>query len=516
MERNRESAIGAVLIAVLVFVAGCGSGSSSTTTVTTESGPVRGLHIGDVDQFLGIPYAAAPVGERRWLPPQPYGEWPRVLEAFAYGSECTQPSAGAVAGSEDCLFLNVFRPHQRSGRAPLPVMVWIHGGALTLLSGAFNDPPALLEGGNVIVVSMNYRLGALGFFAHPAIDAEGHRNANYGLMDQQFALSWVQRNIAAFGGDPERVTIFGTSAGALSVYAHLTSPTAAGLFHHAIAQSGSYQGLVGYQTAIVPIAEAEVAGEQLAQRVGCATAACLRAVPAVQLGADEPSNSYPIIDGTVITRKPEDAFASGAFNRVPVIAGTSHDDYRFVVAIDYDFGPGPLTAAEYPAAVARMLELPPNDPFVATVLNRYPLSNYNGSAPIALGAAGTDRVFACPALSGDLALAQWTPTYAYEFNDEHAPSFFDRPVSFPLGAYHSSETLYLLDTHLLNAKQLRLSRAWIRYWTTFAASGDPNSPGSPPWPRFDAATQPLQSMKPPTPFTETGFAADHMCSFWLP
>jgi para-nitrobenzyl esterase len=254
----------------------------------------------------------------------------------------------------------------------------------------------------------------------------------------------------------------------------------------------------------------------LAERLGCSTAACLRAVSADQLGADEPSNSYPIIDGEVITQKPEDAFARGEFNRVPVIAGTSHDDYRFVVAIDYDFGPGPLTAAEYPGAVARMLDLPLDDPFVTTVLDQYPLSHYGGSAPIALGAAGTDRVFACPALSGDRSLARWTPTYAYEFNDEHAPSFFDRPVSFPLGAYHSSETLYLLDTHLLNAEQLKLSRAWIRYWTTFAASGDPNSPGAPVWPLFDAAAQQLQSMKPPAPLTETGFATDHMCSFWLP
>jgi para-nitrobenzyl esterase len=163
-----------------------------------------------------------------------------------------------------------------------------------------------------------------------------------------------------------------------------------------------------------------------------------------------------------------------------------------------------------------MLDLPLADPFVTTVLDQYPLSHYGGSAPIALGAAGTDRVFACPALSGVRSLARWVPTYAYEFNDEHAPSFFDRPVSFPLGAYHSSEVLYLLDTHLLNAKQLRLSRAWIRYWTTFAASGNPNAPGAPQWPLFDVASEQMQSMKPPAPAAESGFAADHMCSFWLP
>ena len=234
------------------------------------------------------------------------------------------------------------------------------------------------------------------------------------------------------------------------------------------------------------------------------------------LVAVEPGgNSYPILDGTVLTQTPGAAFANGQFNRVPVIAGTSHDDYRFVVAVTYDFGPGPLTAPQYPGAVARMLKLPLADPFVTTVLNEYPLSNYNGSAPIALGAAGTDHDFACPALSGDRSLARWVPTYAYEFHDEHAPSFFDRPVSFPLGAYHSAEVLYLLDTHLLNAEQLQLSRTWIRYWTTFAANGDPNSPGTPGWPLFDAAAVGVQSMKPPVPGTESGFATDHKCSFWL-
>ena len=516
----------AALIGMLLLVCGCGSGSGPTDTIPTdtimtESGPVRGIHTGAVDEYLGVPYAAAPVDELRWLPPRPHGPWQGVLEAFNFGSECTQPgsSPDETAGSENCLFLNVYRPHHRPGKnSPrrLPVMVWIHGGALTILSGAFDVPPAMLEDGNVIVVSMNYRLGVLGFFAHPALDAEGHLNANYGLMDQQFALRWVRRNIAAFGGDPHRITIFGTSAGALSVYSHLASPTAAGLFQRAIAQSGSYEGQVSYQKSIVPISAAETAGVAFANKFGCSTASCLRAVPAAQLVAAEPSNSYPILDGAVLAQTPGAAFASGQFNRVPVIAGTSHDDYRFVVAIEYDFGPGPLTPAEYPGAVAGLLELPLADPFVTIVLNQYPLSNYNDSAPIALGAAGTDRVFACPALSGDLSLAQWVPTYAYEFNDENAPSFFDRPVSFPLGAYHSAEVLYLLDTHLLNAEQLQLSSAWIRYWTTFAASADPNSPGAPDWPLFDAAAEEMQSMKPPAPVSESGFATDHMCSFWLP
>jgi len=512
----------ASLIGMLLLACGCdSSGPGTADTIMTESGPVRGIHTKAVDEYLGIPYAAAPVGELRWLPPRPHGPWQGVLEAFNFGSECTQPgsSPGETAGSENCLFLNVYRPHpaETNPSRQLPVMVWIHGGGLTVLSGAFDGPPALLEGGDVIVVSMNYRLGVLGFFAHPALDAEGHLNANYGLMDQQFALKWVRTNIAAFGGDPHRITIFGTSAGALSVYSHLASPTAAELFHRAIAQSGSYAGLVSYEKLIVSLAEAETTGVTFGNKFNCATASCLRAVPVTALVAAENSgNTYPIVDGAVLKERPGAAFASGQFNQVPVIAGNSHDDYRFVVAVEYDFGPGPLTPAEYPESVARMLRLPRSDPFVTTVLNEYPLSNYNGSAPIALGAAGTDHDFACPARSGDQSLARWVPTYAYEFNDEHAPSFFDRPVSFPLGAYHSAEVLYLLDTHLLNAEQLRLSSAWIRYWTTFAANGDPNSPGAPHWPLFDAAAERMQSMKPPAPVSESGFATDHKCSFWLP
>jgi para-nitrobenzyl esterase len=222
------------------------------------------------------------------------------------------------------------------------------------------------------------------------------------------------------------------------------------------------------------------------------------------------------VDGAVLTQTPGAAFASGQFNRVPVIAGTSLDDYRFVVAIEYDFGPGPLTNAEYPAAVAALLRLPQDDPFVNMVLSQYPLSSYDNSASIALGAAGTDRGFACPALSANRSLAQWVPTYVYEFHDENAPSFFDRPVSFPLGAYHSAEVLYLLKTDSLDAAQHRLSDTWIGYWTQFAATGDPNSDGASTWPLFAAGNEQIQSLVPPTPGPETGFASDHRCSFWTP
>ena len=213
--------------------------AAGAPVVMTQDGPVRGFECTSVSfprcsspgiqKFLGIPYAAPPVGELRWRPPQPHGRWHGVLEATEFGSKCTQPDA---TGSEDCLSLNIFRPSQHNDEEHgdhenhderLPVIVWMHGGAFIAGESGDADATPLAQKG-VIVVSINYRLGYLGFFAHPALDAEGHLNGNYGIMDQQLALKWVQRNIAAFGGDPDRVTIAGQSAGGISAYCHLVSP----------------------------------------------------------------------------------------------------------------------------------------------------------------------------------------------------------------------------------------------------------------------------------------------------
>ena len=275
--------------------------ASTNAAVVTENGPVKSTVAFGVEQFLAIPYAAPPVGNLRWMPPQPHARWHGVLRSSNFGSRCIQQDG---SGSEDCLTLNVFRPiaHKNQNKSnPLPVMVWIHGGGLVSGGSADYQPDPLVRAGNVIVVTINYRLGILGFFAHPAIDAEGHLNGNYGLMDQQFALRWVQRNIAAFGGDPNRVTIFGESAGGQSVYAQLASPTAAGLFQRAISQSGAYSEFQDYLDFIIPLAQGETIGTGLvpsgiaqAQSVGCPdqTATCLRALPASTLAL---AASVPIV-----------------------------------------------------------------------------------------------------------------------------------------------------------------------------------------------------------------------------
>jgi para-nitrobenzyl esterase len=499
--------------------------------IVTQSGPLKGVISSSINKFLGIPYAAPPLGDLRWTPPRLYGHWHGVLEATQFGNPCPQhDSFGNKFDNEDCLFLNVYTPGLKKNQNKhngLPVMVWIHGGSLVEGSGGLFDPTPLVEKGGVIVVTLNYRLGVLGFFAHPALDVEGHLNANYGLLDQQFALQWVQRNIAAFGGDPHRVTIFGESAGGLSVYSHLASPTAEGLFHRAIAQSGAYDSFQSYQQRIVPLAVAEDAGEIFATNVSCGnqTAQCLRATSASALLNAQPSIVYPVIDGTVLTQTLGAAFASGQFNHVPVMSGSNHDEYRLHVALGFDYRGTPLTDADYPPAVAAFIGLPLPDPFVQFVLSLYPLSNYPPppgvvSAPLALGAVGTDAAFACPGRKAVQSLAQYVSTYPYEFNDEHAPlSFGLVPASFPLGAYHLAEIQYLFNIFGTPAPftpdQRQLSDTMIGYWTQFARTGNPNSPGAPVWSPYSAATDQFQSLVPPTPTVESNFNTEHKCSsFW--
>ena len=357
-------------------------------------------------------------------------------------------------------------------------------------AGGSYDPTPLVEKGGVIVVTINYRLGVLGFFAHPAIDAEGHTNANYGLMDQQLALKWVRRNIAAFGGDPNRVTIFGESAGGLSVYSNLASPTAKGLFHRAIAESGAYSSFQDYLQTIVPLTTAETVGVPgqvpsglaFAASVGCGgsqPAQCLRGLSAAKLVEAEPPGVLPIVDGTVLTKAPGPAFLSGAFNHVPVISGSNHDEYRYFVAVNELISGSPLTAAGYPHAVYSFLGLPgppPDSPFADFVITLYPLTADPTSPSIELGALGTDVVFVCPARNADLLLSTQVPTYAYEFHDETAPSFLP-PVSFPVGDAHFIEVQYLFDLEALGITpaftpdQRELSDTMIGYWTHFAERG---------------------------------------------
>jgi para-nitrobenzyl esterase len=520
-----------VLLVLLAAVVLCsmplGSFAQARNSIVfTFDGLVRGTTTAaGVHEFLGIPYAAPPVGNLRWRPPVPHTPWFEPLDATHFANHCPQPQTpfGIASATEDCLFLNVFTPGGGDFRQLRPVMVWIHGGALVTGESNDYDPTAMVQDG-VIVVTINYRLGALGFLAHPAFaaentdadrdrDVDANSAGDYGLMDQQLALRWVRDNIAFFGGDPFNVTIFGESAGGLSVFSHLVSPPAANLFHKAIVESGAYN--LNTQS----LATAESAGTAFATAAGCSsqTAACLRALPVTTILANEnPAGYTPNIDGEFLPLSLGTALATGQFHHVPVIQGGNHDEWRLFVALDFDLTIGPVGNNEpaYEAALATLV-----GPAAPIVAGQYPLANFP-SADLAFGAAGTDAVFACPALSADLSMSQFVPLSTYEFNDENAPEDFLPPVTFPYGAAHASEIQYLFNLPVtvprppLSAAQLQLSSTMQHYWTNFAKFGTPNSPGVPAWQNFNPLAGNFQSLIPPTPTQETNFIANHNCAFW--
>jgi para-nitrobenzyl esterase len=505
------------------------SAAAQPITAEPPTGPVVGVTTPAMHKFLGIPYAEPPVGPLRWAPPEAHAPWTAPRDASAFGSRCAQtPSPfGEVSSSEDCLSLNVYTPHQKSVAAhdlkrKRPVMVWIHGGAFQVGSAENYDPTKLVTDGNVVVVTINYRLGSFGFLAHPALSAESPDgvSGNYGILDQQLALRWVHDNIRAFGGNPKRVTIFGESAGGISVHAQLASPGAAGTFHRAIVESGAI-----FQQP--ELADAEDAGTALADSLGCTdqTAACLRALSAADVLAGQPSglqSTSPVIDGVVLPTSIRTAFKNGVFNHVPVIEGSNHDEMRLFVALGFDLAGGPVTADGYVAAVAGLLGLP--EAVAALLVNQYPLANYP-SPDLALSALATDAAFACNAVSADRWLSAYVPTFGYEFDDVNAPQLFLPPVSFPYGAAHASEIQYLFGLpspfppQPLDPGQQQLSDAMVRYWTRFARMGKPNAPRTPRWPRFDTndpVGARILSLLPPSPLVQGSgaFNLDHKCSFW--
>ena len=488
---------------------------------------------GTVREFLGVRYAEPVTGSQRWKPPVPVKPSFIPQEATQFGNHCPQAASpfGIASATEDCLFLNVYAP--KEGFAfPRPVMVWIHGGALVV--GESNDYNAskLVERG-VIVVTINYRLGALGFLANSALSAESpdHISGNYGIEDQQEAMKWVRRNIIAFGGDPERVTVFGESAGGLSTFTNLVSPTAAGLFHRAIVESGAYM------LTLPTLAQSEAAGTTFANAVGCnqstteALAACLRALPIATILANQaltfPVGSLgpaPNVDGKVLTQSIGTALGSGKFNRVPLLNGTNHSEWNLFVAEDFDLAGGPVTKATYDAAIAATIGSATIAPTVAAL---YPVpTTAFPSFDQGVGGVGTDAIFACAAHFADGLASPFVPTFAYEFNDPNPPQNFLPPVSFTYGASHASEIQFLfpqanpsgfglnLPQTPLTANEQQLSDRMVGYWTTFAANGDPNGVGQPLWQRFTRNGQVMQSFVPPSASPETNFATVHQCEFW--
>ena len=400
----------------------------------TQNGVVTGKTAEGMNEFLGIRYAAPPVGDLRWQPPQPVPAAMATKSARQFGAHCAQGASayGVASVAEDCLFLNVYTPAVANAAA-LPVMVWIHGGALVVGESDDYDPARLIASGNVIVVTLNYRLGYFGYLATTGLDSEGHVAANYGLQDQQFALDWVRRNIAGFGGDPSKVTVFGESAGGLSVLSNLASPTAYGLFSSAIVESGAYA--LGLPT----LAQAETSGATIASGLGCQASdtACLRSASVDQILAQEATAGLSvttIVDGTTLPVSIAAALKSGHFNRVPIMNGSNHDEYRQFLA-----AAAGLTADQYPAVLNAVY-----GSLGSGIAAEYPVGNYNKPV-LALGAVITDQTFACTAKLVDRLASQYVPVYAYEFNDRHAPEDFLPRSGYNFGASHASEIQFLFD-----------------------------------------------------------------------
>ena len=511
----------------MVVLAGCVRGEGRSTAdpgldaglVHTVGGVVRGLIGTGYVEFQSIPYAAAPVGELRWRPPQPAPSWPGIRDASKAGPRCVQdttrdPGYGRSAG-EDCLWLNVWSPTGASGR---PVLVWIHGGGFANGSADIYNADWLTTKGDIVVVTVNYRLGAPGFLADPALAGPGGVG-NYGLADQQAALRWVRDNITAFGGDPAKVTIAGQSAGAMSVCDHLVAPESAGLFRAAIIASGPCQ-------AQGDLAVAERVSRAYAARAGCAdpatAAACLRALPAGDLtespwyfdiGTDQLTG--PVIGGAGLPVDPVAAIEGGRAARVPVLIGTTRDEFTLFMALQYlRLGYQP-SAADYPRELADTF-----GPDAEAVAARYPIERYGGQPALAYSAAVTDGFFACLADRMGDGLARNAPVYAYEFTDADAPKPEPlRQVPFPVGASHSLDLRYLFDVGgapPLDAAQQRLSDQMIGYWAGFVSTGVPEVAGAPAWPSINGhpVDGPRMSFVAAGPRVSESFERDHQCAFW--
>ncbi|MEH0418253.1 carboxylesterase/lipase family protein [Streptomyces sp. B21-083] len=485
--------------------------SVAATTVRTHDGLVRGAAHDGYRTFEGIPYAAPPVGGLRWAPPHRPPPWPGVRDATRPAGACPQPAGEVPGGStdEDCLHLNVTTPDGAEPAHPRPVIVWLHGGGFTTGAGSSYDAHRMATRGGVVVVTVNYRLGALGFLAHSGLPGSG----TFGLADQQAALRWVRAGIGAFGGDPHNVTLAGESAGGYSVCAQLTSPSAAGLFDRAIIESGPCTGRPDrlFAPSSVPLSTARATGADLAAKVGCGSArdalSCLRRVDVSRLLAAQEADQQPAHTTPLLPGDPGEAIATGRFHHVPVLIGNNHDEGNGWAAGIIQAG-YPVTPDTWPDVAATFFPSPGQ---AQSIVREYPVHRTDGG-PV-FGAVIGDADFACPTARTDSLLSAQVPVWRYEFADEHAPPLTPGKPPFPLGAPHASELPYLFDLggrpRDMTAAQHRLADTMIDYWTGFARTADPNGPSTPHWPRNTVQTLAPDHVVP----TPTGQPRHH-CAFW--
>jgi para-nitrobenzyl esterase len=472
----------AVISAIAIFSP---PGCAVESIISTQYGRLRGSGSGVVS-FKGIPYAAAPTGRLRWRPPEKPAEWQGVRDATAFGTICPQPPTPPVPpmpSSENCLTLNVWTP-ARSASDRLPVMVWIHGGGFALGSGSWPmfDGEALARRG-VVLVTLNYRLGALGFFAHPELSRESPRrvSGNYGILDQISALQWIKQNIAHFGGDPGNVTLFGESAGAYSTCILMVSPLAKGLFRRAIAESlplnvGPKQRLTTtYYGRPSAEAQGKVAASDIAELRAMTADEVMAKIPATPLMGTE-VHYFPVIDGWVLPDDPGQLFGTPAQTKMPLLIGSNADEGLFFAAY------APRTFQAYRPFIHGWILAP----FDEDVIAYYPARTDAAVPAAALQFVGDLHVAAT--ILTARAAARIGDVYMYRFS-----RVSPRNRAVWGGAAHTTEIPYVFD-HIATAEgaygqhDILVSQAMAAAWVQFAKTGNPNTGASPEWPRYEAAT----------------------------
>jgi para-nitrobenzyl esterase len=483
-------------------------------TARTATGWLKGTRQGTADAFLGVPYAAPPVGQLRFTAPHPAAAWHGVREAGKQGPACPQFQPGGVRDtqrtSEDCLYLDLYRPAATPPSAKLPVVLWVHGGGYAQGTGVIYGGQTLATMTGSVVISINYRLGALGYLALDGLDAASPatKSGNWGLLDQMAALKWVERNVAAFGGNPGNVTVAGQSAGGSAVCTLLASPQAAGLFDRAVVQS-AFCGL-GER----PLPQAGSQGLAFAAQAGCPDSAtrltCLRAASATTLVAafQTAGGSGPTIGTPVLPNGSAEAIRSGRWNRVPVVIGATAHEGKLFLSNTPD-----LSAGDYRQWLTSSF-----GDRAGQVLVRYPLWAYPAPFYAQAEALGDDLIYCGAERTADL-LASRTMVFRYEFDDPDSPTLYGfQPPGVDMSSTHSAELAYLFDFTLGAAPvpptSSRLAAQIKRYWGEFAEDGDPNTRGLPSWPAYRTGTHRTLVLRPDGPRVSASAGREHNCAFW--
>jgi len=519
-----RASFGVIFAAALTVSAGTAFSESepSGVLVRTRQGSAQGLTVGNVEQFLGVPYAAPPLGGLRWrapIPPKPYSG---ILQATTFPAPCVQGSApaGFPTPSEDCLYLNLYRPAGSKVGKRMPVLIYIHGGGFAGGTASARDGMQLAAGNDMIVIMINYRLGSFGWLALAGLDSEtpnGSSSGNYGLLDMLAALRWVQDNIAAFGGDRDNVTIAGTSAGGIGGCALMTAQLHERPFQRAIIESGECTSTSAY---ITSHQAALLQGASFAAKAGCTDSrtftSCMRSKPtSTLLSASAGLSTFvPNVGGNLMPTAPIKVIESGEMERIPVMVGANHDEQKH----------NPVATTGFPATEQSYQKYLTNafGPLASLVASQYPPSAFADPA-YAAGAAASDSglpngIGVCPMLvelGGTL--SKVTKTFACELNDPHGSGLSDS-TGYEPGSLHTAEIGFLYIQMALGkhtTEQEQMAARMQRYWATFVRNGHPTD-GAHEWPVLQSGSDSVLRFQPTGDLVVTSatVSAEHRCGFW--